>query len=228
MFVEGHNKPEKDTGLIVEDALLPQPENGLTHLVITNLSGLTRTVSVGTVGVAEPVEIMLLSEDENNTAATGQAAVRNLSSSAVEWRKKRLLWQLQFEEVPTAEATSLKEVLAEYRAVFSLEDGERGETDIITTSIDIGDAQPIRQPPSRMLFVIRGDVAKHLRDMQHNGVIQPSSSPWSSPVVVVRKKYSSHCFCVDYRKLNAVTRTDAFSLLRINDLLDQLRGEKYL
>ena len=99
---------------------------------MTNLSGFTRTVSAGTVvGVGEPVELLLQSEDENGDTAAGQADIRNLSSTTVEWRKKRLLEQLQFEEVPPAEASQLKEFLTEHHAVFSLEDGERGETDII-------------------------------------------------------------------------------------------------
>ena len=92
MFVEGHSKLEKDTGLIVEDAILPQPENGLTHLVITNLSGFTRNVSAGTaLGVAEPLEMVSSSEDEIDTTATDRADVRNLSSTTEESRKKRML-----------------------------------------------------------------------------------------------------------------------------------------
>ena len=54
------------------------------------------------------------------------------------------------------------------------------------------------------------------------GVIQPSSSPWSSPVVMVCKKDGMHCFFIDYRHVNAVTKTDTYPLPRIDDLLDQL------
>ena len=227
MFVKRHRELEKDTGLIVEDALLPHPENGLTHIVVTNLSGFTGNVSAGTpVGVAEPVEVSSC-EDETDTTATDQVNVRNLSSTTEEWRKRSLLEQLKFEEVPPAAMNQLTEFLTQRHAVFSLEEGERGETDIITMSIDTGDSPPVRQHPRRLPFVLRGEVAKQLRDMQQNGVIQPSSSPWSSPVVMVRKKDGSHRFCVDYRQLNAVTKTDAFPLPRIDDLLDQLGGAKH-
>ena len=94
-------------------------------------------------------------------------------------------------------------------------------------SIDTGESSPVRQPPRRLPFILRGKVVKQLHDMQQNGVIPPSSSPLSSPVVMVRKKDGSHRFCVDYRRLNVVTKTDAFPLPRIDDLLDQLGGGKY-
>ena len=228
MFVEGHSKLEKDTGLIVKDAILPQPENGLTYLVITNLSGFTSNVSAGTaLGVAEPVQMVSSSEDEIDTTATDGANVRNLSSTTEESRKKRTLGLLKFDEVLPAEVNQLKEFLTQHHSVFGLEDGEHGETDIITISIDTGDSQPVKQPPRRMPFIVRGEVAKQLRGMQQTGVIQHSSSPWSSPVVMVRKKDGSHRFCVDNRQLNVLTKTDPFPLPRIDDLLDQLGGAKY-
>ncbi len=63
--------------------------------------------------------------------------------------------------------------------------------------------------------------------MLDRGVIEPCQSSWASPVVQVTKKDGSTCFCVDFRKVNDITRKDAYPLPRIDDTLDALRGSQY-
>ena len=60
--------------------------------------------------------------------------------------------------------------------------------------------------------------------MLESDVIRPSSSPWSSPIVLVRKKDGSIRFCVDYRRLNDKTRKDSYPLPNISEILDSLSG----
>ena len=64
-----------------------------------------------------------------------------------------------------------------------------------------------------------------MKDMLQNGVVRPSTSPWASPIVLVKKKDGSTRFCMDYCKLNDVTRKDLYSLPRI-ETLDALTGAK--
>ena len=121
----------------------------------------------------------------------------------------------------------LKNFLLANHDVFALMEGERGETDQIQMQIDTGSSLPLYQPARRTPFAAREEIARQLHQMQQQGVISPSTSPWASPVVLVRKKYGSLRFCIDFRKLNAITKPDVFPLPRIDDLLDQLGKSRY-
>ncbi len=121
----------------------------------------------------------------------------------------------------------LVDFLGDHHEAFCLEKQERGETDIVEMEILTGDATPRKVPARKMPFAVRQEVARQLRSMQDAGVIQPSCSPWASPVVMVRKKDGTHRFCVDYRELNSVTKADTFPLPQIDDLLDQIRDSRF-
>ena len=113
----------------------------------------------------------------------------------------------------------------EFHAAFALDDGERGEAKGVEYVIDTADSQSIRLIPRRVPFVLRDKITKMVQEMLKGEVIQESASLWASPVVLVRKKDGGLRFCVDYRRLNAVTHKDTFPLPRIDDLLDQLKGK---
>lgn len=70
-------------------------------------------------------------------------------------------------------------------------------------------------------------IKQECKTMLQQGVIEPSTSPWSSPVVLVKKKDGSVRFCVDYRGLNKVTTPDSYPLPRIDELMDSLSGKTW-
>ena len=71
------------------------------------------------------------------------------------------------------------------------------------------------------------EVREHLKEMLEIGAIRESTSPFSSNVVIVRKKYGAIRFCIDYRKLNQRTVKDAYPIPRRDDTLHSLAGSKY-
>jgi hypothetical protein len=85
---------------------------------------------------------------------------------------------------------------------------------------------PISKRPYRMSVEELKELMKQLMELQEAGYIRPSSSPWGAPVVFVQKKDGSQRMCVDYRLLNDVTIKNKYSLPRIDDLFDQLRGAR--
>lgn len=73
----------------------------------------------------------------------------------------------------------------------------------------------------------RQTVSEMIDAMENQGVVQPSASPWASPVVLVPKKGGSLRFCVDYRRFNAITWKDIYPLPRVDDILDALGEARY-
>ena len=119
------------------------------------------------------------------------------------------------------ECRTLLKTLMQYSDIF---DPSLGNTTVIAHKIDTADAAPIRQHPKRLPYVYREETDKQVSEMLKQGVIKPSHSPRASPVVLVKKKDGTFRFCIDYRKLNAITKKDAHPLPRVDDLLDALQG----
>jgi hypothetical protein len=107
------------------------------------------------------------------------------------------------------------------------DDDHPGRTNLIKHRIDTENNPPVRQPVRRISPHKREEASRLLKEMLDKKVIQPSSSPWASPIVLVPKKDGSVRFCIDYRKVNAITRRDAYPLPRIDDTLDTLAGAKW-
>jgi len=99
---------------------------------------------------------------------------------------------------------------------------------LIEHGIQTGEAQPIRLPPYRLPHAYRDIVQKELREMLAHRVIEPSTSDWAAPIVLVKKKDGSLRLCVDYRRLNSVSKADAYPMPRIDELIDQLGKAQYL
>ncbi len=128
------------------------------------------------------------------------------------------------EGLQDAERKELHALLDTFSDVISAGEDDLGRTSFVQHHINTSNAGPVRQPRRRPLFHQQGIIQQHVDKMLKQGVIEPSDGPWSSPYVLVRKKDGSTRFCVDFRKVNDLTKKDAHPLPRIDDTLDSLGG----
>ncbi|KAG3173118.1 hypothetical protein PC128_g18342 [Phytophthora cactorum] len=95
-------------------------------------------------------------------------------------------------------------------------------TEMLCFKIDTGDSPPIKQQPYRVspaeVEVMEAEIQQYLEQ----NLISPSNSPWASPVLMIRKPDGGIRFCIDYRRLNAVTVTDCYPMPLVDDILDVL------
>lgn len=137
--------------------------------------------------------------------------------------------ELQIQEAAVSETgkRALRRLVTEYHDIFSRCDDDIGKTSLVEHTIDTGDAKPIQQRPRRIPLRLRDEVERQKGAMLKEGIIEESTSPWCSPIVLVKKKDGSFRFCIDLRAVNAVTQNVCHPLPRTDDALDSLAGATY-
>lgn len=117
--------------------------------------------------------------------------------------------------------------LSSWKHIFSSGPTDLGCTNLVEHGIELTDPIPFKEPYRRIPPGMFEEVREHLKDMLEAGAIRPSQSPFSSNIVLVRKKDGSLRFCIDYRKLNNRTVKDAYALPRIEETIDSLVGSRF-
>ena len=130
-------------------------------------------------------------------------------------------------ELTSEQQEALEKLINEFSDIFAWHSKQIGLTDIVEHEIHTGDAAPIHQRPYRVSHKEREIIQQQVKEMLDDNIIRPSFGTWSSPVVLVKKKDNTWRFCVDYRKLNAVTKSDVYPLPVIEDILSYLGDSKY-
>ena len=212
-------KPYASDGLMIGRTLVNLREP-LVPVRVMNLSDNPRRIKKGSmIAVGGFVQSVL------GTQSCHNEEIREDSSKIPEHLQD--LYQRSISGLNPGQQRQVCNLLCEFSDLFSQGQHDLGKTDAIQHRINTGDAAPLRQPPRRVPLAKRREAQQAVEEMHNAGVIEPSSSPWASPVVLVRKKDGTTRFCVDYRKLNHVTKKDSYPLPRIDDTLEALAGAKW-
>ena len=115
-------------------------------------------------------------------------------------------------------------VIYDHTEVFSLFDGALGFCDVLKHSIPTTTDKPVYLPHWQIAVQLQSEVRKCLDNWLKQGIIHPSKSPYASQLVIVCKKTSEICLCVDFRRLNAISIHDSFPLPRVEEALQAIQA----
>ena len=146
-------------------------------------------------------------------------------TSQLEDDVKKIL-ELSAPGVTGNDLNDLRALVQEFRDVFALNNDELGCTNVVEHRIENGDSPPIKIPPRRAGLPKVEIIREEVNAMLDQGIIRPSQSPYTFPVVLVKKTDGIVRVCIDYRKLNDGTIKDAFPIPKIDQSFDALKEAK--
>ena len=129
------------------------------------------------------------------------------------------------ESLSEVEKKQMTKLIGEFPMLTRL---QPGKTRVIEHRINTDAQGPVHQRAYRIPPALKTEVVEELKELLDAGVVEESTSEWSSPIVVVKKKDGTNRICVDYRKLNATSKFDAYPKPRIDEMLDAVGQSEYL
>ena len=197
---------------IIPPRALYQQNHGRTHVMISNISVNNFIIRKG---------MKLGNYIDCNTIESESKAINKTNDN-----------QFNFENVICGELNinqkeKLIKMLNEYRNVFSFNDDQIGCTIMIEVSINIGDNFPVWSKPYNYCAQDRIEINQQVNSLLELDIIEPSHSSWASPVVLVKAPGRSPRLCVDFRKLNSISKRTSYPLPRVDHALSSLKGTKY-
>ncbi|KAL0185140.1 hypothetical protein M9458_020837, partial [Cirrhinus mrigala] len=128
-------------------------------------------------------------------------------------------------DLSAAQKADLRHLVGQFLDVFS---DNPGQTNVLSHDIRTPPGVIVRQRPYRVPEARRQAIEAEIQKMLKLGVIEPSRSPWSSPIVLVPKPDGTLRFCNDYRRLNEVSDFDSYPMPRVDELLERLGRARYI
>lgn len=134
---------------------------------------------------------------------------------------------LPWDELDEEEQEKVRILLNEFESLFSKGDDDIGYCPFVEHRIELSDETPFKQRFRRIPPSMLDEVKEHIEQQLAAGIIRRSHSPFTSNVVLVRKKNGQLRICIDYRYLNNKTKKDNYALPRIDEILDSLAGNTW-
>ena len=132
---------------------------------------------------------------------------------------------IQGQTLTTQQQSQLQETLVLHGNILTK---QPGLTNLTKFEIDTGSAEPIQQRPYSTPVMLKPKVDEEITWLLEQGFIVPSSSPWASPIVTVRKPDGSARLCVDFRKVNALTKQTPFFMPRVEEVIEGIGRAAYI
>ena len=240
-----HNK----YSLAMASALVSPNKHGFCQVRIMNPCPEAQPIHQNsTIGIAESIDndavLNVISQSENGCEEIQNNSIRHIQANDHKSKDEKIPEKIpgttievpahlqeMYHDAVKGRTDSQKQlvasVLLECVQAFSRDENDLGQTHLAEHIIDTADARPIKQRPRKVPLAFANEERKVIDDLKSKGVIRNSTSCWASPIVLVKKSNGKIRPCVDYRKLNEVTRKDAYPLPLIQDCLDSVAGAKF-
>ena len=132
-----------------------------------------------------------------------------------------------YEHLTSHQKRSLSTLLLNNSDIFIENTRSPPKAHLVSHVIDTQKNLPVRDKMRRFSPDTMSEIEKQINEMVENGICRPSNSPWSSQVLLAKKKDGTMRFIVDYRKLNDITVRDDYPIPNMKDLIDDIKGSKF-
>lgn len=210
-----------DDTLLIPHAMVKVQDRNQSFITVINRSIEPQTV---------PIPLLFIEPFPNQSYIYSLAP--NQPNNDTKARLDSLNENLRLDHLNQEEKDAINNICTEFNDIFHLPTDELTRTTATTHNIPTTNSQPVHVKTYRYPQVHKNEVNKQIDKMLTQGIIKPSTSPWSSPLWVVPKKQDASSerkwrIVIDYRKLNEITIGDAYPLPNIEDILDQLGHAQY-
>ncbi|XP_077385347.1 uncharacterized protein LOC144023586 [Festucalex cinctus] len=215
-------------GLLVRTSLVefPQLRPHKLSVVISNESD-HDVVLPTRCTIAEISSYQSILLKEHSTSKRSQTLQESPLSDIQSSQGSALRFNFNDSPIPSEWKERITQQLNNMPDVFAHHDLDFGRTDEVKHCITLSDNTPFKQRARPIHPQDMDAVRKHLQELLTAGVIRESESPFSSPIVVVRKKNGQVRLCIDYRRLNLQTIKDAYNLPKLEDTFSALHGSQW-